>query len=107
MRYTFEEFFFKLGLGNFYLNRLVHLLCMTASVICVILDSRREQGVNESGFAQSRFARNLERISWGTSAITHGLDMWYHNRKRRSSLGNNFVSVTMHLALCAWVRLGA
>lgn len=65
-RYTFEELFFKFGLGNFYFNSLVHLLCVTTSMVRVILDSCREQGIDESCFAQSRFARNLEQFSFST-----------------------------------------
>lgn len=59
---TFEEFLLQLGLCDFDLDRLVHLLRMTAPVVCIVLDGCREKGVDEGCLSQARFASNLERL---------------------------------------------
>jgi hypothetical protein len=39
---TLEELLLQLGLGNLNLNSLVHLLCVSALVIGIVLDCGRE-----------------------------------------------------------------
>lgn len=97
MRCTFEELLLKLGLGNLYLDCLIYLFCMTASVICVVLDSRGKQGINESGFAQSRLARNLG-IEISTVAIIRERQISHHDREGCSSLGDDLMSTMVYLA---------
>jgi len=36
--FTFEEFLLQLSFGDLNLNGLIYLLCVTAPVVCVILD---------------------------------------------------------------------
>ncbi len=59
---TFEEFFLKFSLCDLYLNGFIHLLCMTTSVIRIILDGCGKKRINEGGLSQARFARDLERF---------------------------------------------
>lgn len=56
---TFEKLLFQLGFGNLDLYGLVHLLCMTASMVRVVLDGSREKGVDEGRFPKARFPGNL------------------------------------------------
>ena len=46
--HTFEEFLFQLGFRNLDLNGLIDLLCMSALVVCIVLDRGREECVDES-----------------------------------------------------------
>ena len=57
--FTFEELLLKLSLGDFNLNGLVDLLSMSALVIRIVLDCRREQGIDECSLSQARFSSNL------------------------------------------------
>ena len=45
--HTFEEFLFQLGFGNLNLNSLINLLCMSALMICIVLDRGGEECVDE------------------------------------------------------------
>lgn len=56
---TFEEFLLKLGLGDLNLDGTVDLLLVAALVIGVILNSGREEGVDEGSLSQSRLSGNL------------------------------------------------
>jgi hypothetical protein len=44
---TFEELLLQLSFCDFDLDGLVNLLCMSALVVCVVLDSGREEGIDE------------------------------------------------------------
>lgn len=57
---TLEELLFKLRLCDLNLDRLVYLLLVTAFVVGIILDGRREQRVDECGFPEARLASNLQ-----------------------------------------------
>jgi hypothetical protein len=59
---TFKELFLELCLCDFNLDRLVNLLVMAALVIGVVFDGRGEEGVNESGLAESRLAGHLDGL---------------------------------------------
>jgi len=56
---TFEELLLKFSLGDFNLNRLVDLLSMSALVVRIVLDRRREEGVDECSLSQTRFSSDL------------------------------------------------
>jgi hypothetical protein len=45
--HTLEEFLFQLGLCDLNLNSLIHLLGVSALMVCVILDGGGEEGVDE------------------------------------------------------------
>lgn len=60
---TFEEFLFKLRLGDLNLHSLVYLLGVTSPVIRVILDGCGEKGVDERGLPQARFSCDLRQLS--------------------------------------------
>lgn len=62
-RFTLEEFLLQLSLCNLDLNGLINLLRMATLVIGIVLDSRREKGVNECGLSQSRFSSNLKQVN--------------------------------------------
>jgi hypothetical protein len=64
---TLEELLLQLGLGDLDLDSLVDLLLVAALVVGIVLDSRREQGVDESRLAKSGLASDL---CWGS--ITSG-----------------------------------
>ena len=51
--HTLEELLFQLGLGNLNLNGLVHLLCVAAPMVCVVLDGGREEGVDKGRLPQA------------------------------------------------------
>jgi hypothetical protein len=44
---TFEKFLLQLSLGDFDLDGLVNLLCVSALVVCVVFDGGREEGIDE------------------------------------------------------------
>jgi hypothetical protein len=54
-----EELLLELGLCDFDLDRLVHLLVVAALVVGVVLDRRGEERVDEGGFAEARLAGDL------------------------------------------------
>jgi hypothetical protein len=56
---TFEELLLKLSLGDLNLNSAVDLLLVAALVVGVILNSGREEGVDEGSLSQSRLSSNL------------------------------------------------
>lgn len=58
-RSTFEELLFELSFRDLYFDCFVDLLSMAPSVVCVILDRCREQGVNKSGLSKTRLSCNL------------------------------------------------
>jgi len=45
--HTLEEFLLQLGLCDLNFDGLVHLLCVSALVVGVVLDGCREEGVDE------------------------------------------------------------
>lgn len=59
---TLEELLLELSLGDFNLNGLVHLLGVAALVVGVVLDRRREEGVDEGRLSQSGFTSNLRIV---------------------------------------------
>jgi hypothetical protein len=69
-RGTFEELFLKLGLGNLNLDRLVDLLVVSALVVGVVLDGGREEGVDEGGLSEARFASNLCNVNTCMPALS-------------------------------------
>lgn len=56
---TLEELLLKLGLCDLDLDGLVDLLLVSPLVIGIVLDGRGEEGVDEGGLAEARFASNL------------------------------------------------
>ena len=67
-KHTLEELLFQLCLCNLNLNSLVNLLCVSALVVCIILDGGREQSVDEGCLSEARFASNLKQVSHTSSA---------------------------------------
>jgi len=61
--HTFEEFLFQLGFRNLNLNSLIHLLCVSALMVCIVLDRGGEECVDEGRLSQSRLASNLICVS--------------------------------------------
>ena len=57
--FTFEEFLFQLGFRDLNFNCLVHLLRVSALMVCIVLDRGGEEGIDEGRLSQSRLARNL------------------------------------------------
>jgi hypothetical protein len=45
--HTFEEFLFQLRFCNLNLNSLVHLLCVSALVVCIVLDRGGKECVDK------------------------------------------------------------
>jgi hypothetical protein len=45
--YTLEELLLELSLCDFDLNSLIHLLCVSAFVIGIVLDGSREKSIDE------------------------------------------------------------
>lgn len=72
--HTLEELLFQLSLCNLDLDGLVHLLGVSALVVCVVLDGGREKGVDEGRLSKAGFTSN-------------------HNRESGSSLGYNLVAL--------------
>jgi len=60
--HTFEEFLFQLGFRNLNFNGLIHLLCVSALMVCIVFDRSGEQSVDEGRFSQSRLASNLANV---------------------------------------------
>ena len=50
---TFEKFFLEFSFGNLDLDGFVHVLRMTAPMVCVILDGGREEGIDEGRFPKA------------------------------------------------------
>ena len=65
--YTFEELLLKLSLCDLNLDRLVDLLGMAATMVCVVLDGSREEGIDEGCLSETRFSSDLYAISLGSS----------------------------------------
>lgn len=59
MSRTLEELLLQLSLCDLDLDSLVHLLLVSALVIGIILDGRREEGVDEGGLSKARLACDL------------------------------------------------
>jgi hypothetical protein len=57
--HTLEELLLQLGLGDFNLDRLVHLLVVSSLVVGIVLDGGREERVDEGRLSEARFASNL------------------------------------------------
>lgn len=57
---TFEELLLQFGLSDLDLNSSVNLLLVTTLVVGIVLDGRREQGVDKRGLSQARLSSNLE-----------------------------------------------
>jgi len=57
--FTFEELLLKLSLCDLNLNGLVDLLSMSALVVRIVLDCRREEGIDECSLPQARFSSDL------------------------------------------------
>ena len=53
MESTFEKLLLEFSFGDLNLNGLVHLLRMAASVVCVVFDGGREEGVDEGSLSQA------------------------------------------------------
>jgi hypothetical protein len=51
--HTFEELLLQLSLGNLNLDRLVHLLHVSALVVGIILNRGREEGVDEGRLSEA------------------------------------------------------
>ena len=64
--HTLEELLLQLGLGDLDLDSLVNLLGMSALVVCVVLDSGREEGIDEGRLSQPGFSSNLGCVSTHT-----------------------------------------
>jgi hypothetical protein len=50
--HTLEELLLELGLGDFDLDRLVHLLVVSSLVVGVVLDRGGEEGVDEGRLSE-------------------------------------------------------
>lgn len=96
---TLEELLFQFCFGNFNLDGLIHLLCMPALVVGVVLDRGREEGVDKCSLSEARFASNLLISQHGAQ---HGAQYpahreprvyAYHDRKSSSSLRDNLVTL--------------
>ncbi len=59
---TLEELLLQLGLGDLYLDSLVHLLVVAPLVVGIVFDCRREERVDEGGLSQTRFTSDLEQL---------------------------------------------
>lgn len=57
--HTLEELLLELGLGDFNLDRLVHLLVVSSLVVGIVLDCRREERVDEGRLSEARLASHL------------------------------------------------
>lgn len=57
---TLEELLLELGLGNLNLDRLVDLLLVAASVVCVVLDGGGEERVDERRLSKTGLSCYLE-----------------------------------------------
>lgn len=58
-KHTLEELLLQLSLCDLDLDGLVDLLLVSPLVIGIVLDGRGEQGVDEGGLSEARFASNL------------------------------------------------
>jgi hypothetical protein len=67
--FTLEELLLELSLCDFNLNRFVNLLRVPAFVIGVVLDSGREEGIDEGCLSEAGFTSNLGFVSHDTQGI--------------------------------------
>ena len=56
---TLEELLLELSLGDFNLNRLVHLLVVASLVVGIVLDGGGEERVDEGRLSEARLAGDL------------------------------------------------
>ena len=87
--HTLEKLLLKLSLCDLNLDSLVHLLCVSALVVGVVLDCRGEEGVDEGSLSESRFASNLGMLDSSRSACNGA----YHNREGCPSLCDYFMAL--------------
>ena len=78
----FEELLFQLRFGDLDLDGLVDLLGVAATVVGVVLDGGREEGVDEGGLAQARFT-------------------CYHDSEGCTAFGDDLVALVGELQVCA------
>jgi hypothetical protein len=61
--YTLEELLLELSLGDFNLDRLVHLLVVSSLVVGIVLDGGGEERVDEGRLSEPRLASNLQKLA--------------------------------------------
>lgn len=66
---TLEELLLELSLCDLNLDRLVHLLHVSALVVGIVLDSGREEGVDEGRLSEARLARHLRVLEFYTCCV--------------------------------------
>jgi hypothetical protein len=92
---TLEELLLQLSLGDLDLDGLVNLLLVSALVVGVVLDGRREQRVDEGGLAQARLSSDLQvsHISAPRISASRKRVATYHDCESGTALSNNLVSL--------------
>lgn len=99
---TFEELLLQLGLGDLDLDRLVHLLLVTALAIRVLLDGGGEERVDEGRLAEARLASNLGGPSVNISTQPYS-PTWssariaYHDGEGSTALGDDLVPLVRQI----------
>lgn len=95
LQVTFEEFLLEFRFSDLNLNSLVDLLCMTTSMIGVILDGGREQRIDEGSFSKPRLSGDLRTII--ATSKTYMTIETYHDRECSSTFCDNFVPEVMSI----------